>query len=175
MDRTDLWSLWKLQRQPRRWLHVWFWIGRNQATGIWPGLEDKWRLWIHSQIWPWSMRYQPQKRYLLHPHNVVKHEENGQRWHPILCHLSVRFAEEACAVIMSDVFSPCHILVNPSPFQRFCRYDVCACGDGEKCLCSALAAYAASCSAKGVLVNWRSALLCGKFSLSTYFQIMRTL
>ncbi|MEQ2275343.1 hypothetical protein XENORESO_002286, partial [Xenotaenia resolanae] len=72
----------------------------------------------------------------------------------------VRFAEEKCAVIMSDVFGPCHFLVNPAPFQRFCRYDVCACGDGEECLCSALSAYAAACSARGVLLNWRSSSLC---------------
>uniref|UniRef100_A0A3Q1AV12 von Willebrand factor n=1 Tax=Amphiprion ocellaris TaxID=80972 RepID=A0A3Q1AV12_AMPOC len=72
----------------------------------------------------------------------------------------VRFAEEACAVITSDAFSPCHFLVNPGPFQRFCRYDVCACGDGEGCLCSALSAYAAACAARGVLLNWRSPSLC---------------
>ncbi|XP_071393775.1 von Willebrand factor [Centroberyx affinis] len=72
----------------------------------------------------------------------------------------VRFAEEACLVMMSEAFSPCHFLVNPSPFQRFCRYDVCACVDGEQCLCSALSAYAAACSARGVLLNWRSPSLC---------------
>ncbi|XP_036961883.1 von Willebrand factor isoform X3 [Acanthopagrus latus] len=72
----------------------------------------------------------------------------------------VRFAEEACSVIMSDVFSPCHFMVNPGPFQRFCRYDVCACVDGEECLCSALAAYSAACAARGVLLNWRSPSLC---------------
>ncbi|XP_053283367.1 von Willebrand factor isoform X1 [Pleuronectes platessa] len=72
----------------------------------------------------------------------------------------VRFAEEACAVIMSDVFSPCHFLVNPAEFQRFCRYDVCACEDGEECLCSSLSAYAAACAAKGVLLSWRSPSLC---------------
>ncbi|KAF3688863.1 von Willebrand factor [Channa argus] len=71
-----------------------------------------------------------------------------------------RFSEEACAVIMSVVFSPCHFLVNPGPFQRFCRYDVCACVDGEECLCSALSAYAAACSARGVVLNWRSPSLC---------------
>lgn len=64
-------------------------------------------------------------------------------------------------MIMSDVFSPCHFLVNPGPFQRFCRHDVCACVDGEECLCSALAAYAAACAAKGVLLSWRSPSLCG--------------
>lgn len=72
----------------------------------------------------------------------------------------VRFAEEACAVMLSEVFSPCHFLVNPAPFQRFCRYDVCACSDGEECLCSALAAYASACSARGVLLSWRSPSLC---------------
>ncbi|KAK1887428.1 von Willebrand factor [Dissostichus eleginoides] len=72
----------------------------------------------------------------------------------------VRFAEEACSVMMSDVFSPCHYLVNPGPFQRFCRYDVCACVDGEECLCSALSAYAAACTARGVLLSWRSPSLC---------------
>ncbi|XP_075998087.1 von Willebrand factor [Genypterus blacodes] len=72
----------------------------------------------------------------------------------------VRFAEESCAMMMSEVFSPCHFLVNPGPFQRFCRYDVCACMDGQQCLCSALSAYAAACTAKGVLLNWRSSSLC---------------
>ncbi|XP_034032461.1 von Willebrand factor [Thalassophryne amazonica] len=72
----------------------------------------------------------------------------------------VRFAEEACSVMMSEVFSPCHFLVNPGPFQRFCRYDVCACVDGERCLCSALSAYAAACAARGVLLSWRSPSLC---------------
>ncbi|KAM3870572.1 von Willebrand factor [Diretmus argenteus] len=72
----------------------------------------------------------------------------------------VRFAEEACSVMMSEVFNPCHFQVNPGPFQRFCRYDVCACVDGEECLCSALSAYAAACSARGVLLNWRSHSLC---------------
>ncbi|KAF7670343.1 hypothetical protein LDENG_00018730 [Lucifuga dentata] len=72
----------------------------------------------------------------------------------------VRFAEESCSVMLSEVFSPCHFLVNPGPFQRFCRYDVCACADGEECLCSALSAYAAACAARGVLLNWRSSSLC---------------
>ncbi|XP_061679970.1 von Willebrand factor isoform X2 [Syngnathoides biaculeatus] len=72
----------------------------------------------------------------------------------------VHFAEEGCAMITSDVFSPCHFLVNPGPFQRFCHYDVCSCVDGEECLCAALASYAAACAAKGVLLHWRSPSLC---------------
>uniref|UniRef100_A0A665VPY0 von Willebrand factor n=1 Tax=Echeneis naucrates TaxID=173247 RepID=A0A665VPY0_ECHNA len=72
----------------------------------------------------------------------------------------VHFAEEACSMMMSEVFSACHFLVNPAPFQRFCRYDVCSCADGEECLCSALAAYAAACTARGVLLSWRSPSVC---------------
>ncbi|KAM8861778.1 von Willebrand factor [Synchiropus picturatus] len=72
----------------------------------------------------------------------------------------VRFAEEGCSAMMSEIFSPCHFLVNPSPFHRICRYDVCACEDGEECLCSALASYAAACAAKGVMLRWRSPSLC---------------
>uniref|UniRef100_A0A3P8XEF0 von Willebrand factor n=1 Tax=Esox lucius TaxID=8010 RepID=A0A3P8XEF0_ESOLU len=64
--------------------------------------------------------------------------------------------EEACGMMMSEVFRPCHFLVNPLPFLRFCRYDVCVCSNGEECLCSALASYAAACSARGVLLTWRT-------------------
>ncbi|KAJ8002410.1 hypothetical protein DPEC_G00158600 [Dallia pectoralis] len=73
----------------------------------------------------------------------------------------VRFAEEACGIMMSEVFRPCHFLVNPVPFLRFCRYDVCVCSDEEECLCSALASYAAACSVRGVLLTWRTPDHCG--------------
>ncbi|KAG7245749.1 hypothetical protein CRUP_023149, partial [Coryphaenoides rupestris] len=32
--------------------------------------------------------------------------------------------------------------------------------DGEECLCSALATYAAMCTTRGVLLDWRSPALC---------------
>ncbi|KAG7521790.1 von Willebrand factor [Solea senegalensis] len=88
--------------------------------------------------------------------SMSRHERDACASNPKRVH----FAEEACATIMSDVFTPCHFLVNPAHFQRFCRYDVCACEDGAECLCSALSAYAAACAAKGVLLNWRSPSLC---------------
>ncbi|XP_027128551.1 von Willebrand factor [Larimichthys crocea] len=88
--------------------------------------------------------------------STTKHETDPCAINP----KRVRFAEEACSVMMSDVFTPCHFLVNPAPFQRFCRYDVCACEDSEECLCSALSAYSAACTARGVLLNWRSPSLC---------------
>ena len=64
-------------------------------------------------------------------------------------------------MLMSEAFGPCHFLVNPGPFLRFCQYDVCACSSSEECLCSALASYAAACSARGVLLHWRTPSLCG--------------
>uniref|UniRef100_A0A8C2F5D3 von Willebrand factor n=1 Tax=Cyprinus carpio TaxID=7962 RepID=A0A8C2F5D3_CYPCA len=67
----------------------------------------------------------------------------------------VRFAEEACAVLLSEKFEPCHSVVNPEPYVKNCRYDVCSCADGQVCLCDAVRSYAAACAAKGVLVNWR--------------------
>ncbi|XP_016403144.1 von Willebrand factor [Sinocyclocheilus rhinocerous] len=67
----------------------------------------------------------------------------------------VRFAEEACAVLLSVKFVPCHYVVNPEPYVKNCRYDVCSCADGQVCLCDAVRSYAAACAAKGVLINWR--------------------
>ncbi|KAA0715188.1 von Willebrand factor [Triplophysa tibetana] len=49
----------------------------------------------------------------------------------------VRFAEEACAVMLSVKFAPCHYEVNPEPYVKNCRYDVCSCADGQECLCDA--------------------------------------
>ncbi|XP_056092012.1 von Willebrand factor [Rhinichthys klamathensis goyatoka] len=67
----------------------------------------------------------------------------------------VRFAEEACAVLLSVKFEPCHDVVSPEPYVTNCRYDVCSCADGQECLCDAVRSYAAACAAKGVLINWR--------------------
>lgn len=79
--------------------------------------------------------------------------------------LAVRSAEEACTVLLSIQFEPCHDEVNPAPFLRNCRFDVCSCTDGQECLCAAVASYAAACARKGVLVNWRSPKFCGNGSL----------
>ncbi|MBN3295673.1 VWF factor, partial [Amia calva] len=72
----------------------------------------------------------------------------------------VRYAEEACSVLMSAEFQPCHYEVNPAPFLKNCRYDVCSCSDGQECLCSAVSNYATSCARKGVLINWRKPNFC---------------
>lgn len=80
-----------------------------------------------------------------------------------LCVSSVRFAEEACAVLLSVKFAPCHYEVNPEPYVKNCRYDVCSCADGQECLCDAVRSYAAACAAKGVLINWRGQGYCGNY------------
>ncbi|XP_006633894.3 von Willebrand factor [Lepisosteus oculatus] len=72
----------------------------------------------------------------------------------------VRYAEESCSVLLSAKFEPCHYEVNPAPFVKNCRYDVCSCSDGKECLCSAVSSYATACARKGVVINWRSAKFC---------------
>ncbi|MGH0135907.1 UNVERIFIED_CONTAM: hypothetical protein FKN15_060350 [Acipenser sinensis] len=71
----------------------------------------------------------------------------------------VRYAE-ACSVLTSPEFEPCHYEVNPAPFVKNCRYDVCSCSDGKECLCSAVSSYATACARKGVLINWRTPDFC---------------
>ncbi|MFT7812635.1 von Willebrand factor isoform X1 [Arapaima gigas] len=88
--------------------------------------------------------------------NVVKQDTDPCVLNP----KRVRFAEESCSTLLSIQFEPCHLEVNPTPFLRNCRYDVCSCADGQECLCSAVASYAAACASKGVLVNWRSPKFC---------------
>ncbi|XP_072327782.1 LOW QUALITY PROTEIN: von Willebrand factor [Scyliorhinus torazame] len=70
------------------------------------------------------------------------------------------YAEEVCSVLLLNEFEPCHYEVNPAPFLKICHYDVCACSNGNECLCSAVASYAAMCAKKGVLINWRSSHFC---------------
>ncbi|XP_067860893.1 von Willebrand factor [Heptranchias perlo] len=72
----------------------------------------------------------------------------------------VKYAEEVCSVLLLTEFEPCHHEVNPAPFLKICHYDVCACSNGNECLCSAVSSYAAICARKGVLINWRSPDFC---------------
>lgn len=74
---------------------------------------------------------------------------------------TVRFAEEACAVLLSVKFEPCRFVVSPEPYVKNCRYDVCSCADGQECLCDSVRSYAAACADKGVLINWRGHGYCG--------------
>nr|XP_033784153.1 mucin-6 isoform X4 [Geotrypetes seraphini] len=72
------------------------------------------------------------------------------------------WAEKKCAIINSQVFAPCHSVVQQLPYYDSCVRDSCGCdlgGDCE-CLCDAIAAYAKSCIDKGVCVDWRRPDFC---------------
>ncbi|KAG9491060.1 hypothetical protein GDO78_006427 [Eleutherodactylus coqui] len=71
-----------------------------------------------------------------------------------------RYAEEVCSTLMEFTFQPCHSEVNPFPYLKNCRYDVCSCSNGKDCMCSAVSTYAMACSRKGVLIEWRSPEFC---------------
>ncbi|KAM4037233.1 von Willebrand factor [Anomaloglossus baeobatrachus] len=71
-----------------------------------------------------------------------------------------RYAEEVCSTLMEYTFQPCHSEVNPLPYLKNCRYDVCSCSNGKECMCSAISTYAMACSRKGVLIEWRSPEFC---------------
>ncbi|XP_066300845.1 von Willebrand factor-like [Branchiostoma lanceolatum] len=48
--------------------------------------------------------------------------------------------------------------VNVDIYYKMCEYDVCGCEDPNKCLCSAIAAYAAECAKSfgtDLFINWR--------------------
>ncbi|XP_071503197.1 mucin-5B-like [Diadema antillarum] len=67
-----------------------------------------------------------------------------------------------CSVLKSSLFEDCHNEVSYKSYYTRCVYDACGCdygGDCE-CLCTAIAAYAQECNARGVPIKWRSNDLC---------------
>ncbi|XP_065139710.1 kielin/chordin-like protein isoform X3 [Paramisgurnus dabryanus] len=74
---------------------------------------------------------------------------------------SRKTANARCAVLKSPVFERCHKLVPPEMFFASCVYDLCACGSNmDQCLCEVLEAYASECREVGVVIQWRSPMLC---------------
>nr|XP_055029771.1 kielin/chordin-like protein isoform X2 [Misgurnus anguillicaudatus] len=74
---------------------------------------------------------------------------------------SRKTANARCAVLKSPVFERCHKLVPPEMFFASCVYDLCACGSNmDQCLCEVLEAYASECREAGVIIQWRSPMLC---------------
>ncbi|KAL6474546.1 hypothetical protein MHYP_G00181070 [Metynnis hypsauchen] len=75
------------------------------------------------------------------------------------------WAEKHCSIIKSDVFSPCHSLVDPAQYYDICVQDTCACDTGGdcECFCTAVAAYAAACNEKGACISWRTPTICPLF------------
>ena len=74
------------------------------------------------------------------------------------------WSHKQCNVINRDLFSKCHVAVDPRPYFDACYFDTCGCdmgGDCE-CLCTAISAYAEACNEHGIHIKWRSQELCRK-------------
>ncbi|XP_072291333.1 otogelin-like protein isoform X2 [Eucyclogobius newberryi] len=72
------------------------------------------------------------------------------------------YAKRECALLYSDVFAPCHNVVDVAWFYRNCLTDTCNCNRGGdcECLCTSIAAYAHTCCQQGVTIYWRSPSAC---------------
>ncbi|KPP61896.1 hypothetical protein Z043_119959, partial [Scleropages formosus] len=72
------------------------------------------------------------------------------------------YAKRECALLYSDVFSPCHNVVDVTWFYKNCLTDTCNCNRGGdcECLCTSIAAYAHKCCQQGVTIHWRSPTVC---------------
>ncbi|XP_077553611.1 uncharacterized protein LOC144168516 [Haemaphysalis longicornis] len=65
-------------------------------------------------------------------------------------------AKTLCKEIHGDAFKECHQLVDPEPYYKACLHRTCACsGPVKGCVCPSLADYAAECTRKGRLTEWR--------------------
>ncbi|KAK3611485.1 hypothetical protein CHS0354_039098 [Potamilus streckersoni] len=61
-----------------------------------------------------------------------------------------------CSKLKSDIFKPCHDVVDVNPLYESCLFDVCQCSDSLKdCLCPMIGEYAAHCASQGVEIKWR--------------------
>uniref|UniRef100_A0A3B4UGN6 Otogelin like n=1 Tax=Seriola dumerili TaxID=41447 RepID=A0A3B4UGN6_SERDU len=72
------------------------------------------------------------------------------------------YAKRECGLLYSDVFAPCHNVVDVAWFYRNCLTDTCNCNRGGdcECLCTSIAAYAHKCCQQGVTIHWRSPSVC---------------
>ncbi|XP_072129223.1 kielin/chordin-like protein [Mobula birostris] len=80
---------------------------------------------------------------------------NGTRLHD---HHS---ANDTCSIIMGPLFQPAHDHIDPQPYYRACLRDLCTCIDQTRCLCNILSAYAFRALRLGIILTWRSKMLCG--------------
>ncbi len=87
----------------------------------------------------------------------------GNTDHQVTCRIvsTVRFAEEACAVLLSVKFEPCHYVVNPEPYVKNCRYDVCSCADGQECLCDCCSQLCSRLCSQGSASQLEGTWICG--------------
>ncbi|XP_058857773.1 mucin-6-like [Acipenser ruthenus] len=74
----------------------------------------------------------------------------------------LKWAQEKCSIIPSNVFEECHELVQYNQFYDACVHDACQCDSGEdcECVCNAVAIYAKLCLDNGICVDWRRPDFC---------------
>ncbi|XP_075794395.1 IgGFc-binding protein-like isoform X3 [Pelodiscus sinensis] len=68
--------------------------------------------------------------------------------------------EKQCNVLKSDIFKPCHHLVEPDLFIQTCVYDMCKYNGMLSTLCGIAQAYVDTCKQQGVILKWRNSTFC---------------
>uniref|UniRef100_G1K880 Otogelin n=1 Tax=Anolis carolinensis TaxID=28377 RepID=G1K880_ANOCA len=92
--------------------------------------------------------------------------------HPcILNPLREPFAKKECGILLSEIFEPCHQVVDVTWFYSNCLMDTCGCNQGGdcECFCTSVAVYAHQCCQQGIMVDWRSPRLCRKYDNYDFF------
>ncbi|XP_030829869.1 SCO-spondin-like [Strongylocentrotus purpuratus] len=66
-------------------------------------------------------------------------------------------ATDECDRLLSDsAFAACRQHVDPQEYYDACRHDVCNCKGVDSCKCEVFAMYAAECTQKGIIIDWRA-------------------
>ncbi|EHB10913.1 Otogelin [Heterocephalus glaber] len=76
------------------------------------------------------------------------------------------FAKKECSILLSEVFTTCHPVVDVTWFYSNCLTDTCGCSRGGdcECFCASVSAYAHQCCQHGSVLALKKTL----FSLSAY-------
>ncbi|XP_069480106.1 mucin-5B-like isoform X9 [Ambystoma mexicanum] len=70
---------------------------------------------------------------------------------------SQQYADLWCPMITGSIFATCVPHVDPTPYFKRCKYDVCNSDSPEDALCGLLSAYALQCAKHGVnITGWRA-------------------
>ncbi|XP_041052579.1 otogelin [Carcharodon carcharias] len=72
------------------------------------------------------------------------------------------FAKKECGILLSEVFEPCHPVVDVTWFYSNCLTDTCACNRGGdcECFCTSVLAYAHVCCQHEIAIDWRTPTIC---------------
>nr|XP_026689876.1 mucin-2-like [Ciona intestinalis] len=72
------------------------------------------------------------------------------------------WAQRSCNILQSEIFQPCHALVDVTWYYSNCKFDACGCDGGAdcECFCVAVAAYARACAEAGRPIRWRTPNVC---------------